>query len=287
MISHIWVLILICIRFVGLGLLSSLCTGTASFADIVQFEIDRDLNNFRFSAINSIPSGPYPNVNKAPCNHFVVSSDDQKFSISRPVEDKGWGILSEVRLAKYHFIAFAGSFIGGTSASCSISQSQIAIFEQNNLLGIIHLDASEASLIGSLKQMDAGFIRVFSGGLIQIPVADIHLSLDGFELKTISVITSYCNGNSIVPSVIGKTIIEARNALFNYGFEPIEVSEPFVPAWRRPLINHGIHEVDACSGSGFAFCRFGYKNESSSVNLVTAGETDFPTVVRIGVNCRK
>jgi hypothetical protein len=174
MISHIWVLILICIRFVGLGLLSSLCTGTASFADITQFEIDRDLNNFRFKWIKSIPNGPYPDVSKGPCAWFSVPTDDQKFSISRSIQNKGWGILSEVRLAKYHFIAFAGSFDGGTSGTCSISQSNIAIFEQDNLLGIIYLDASDASLIGSLRLMDAGFIRVFSGDTIHLISIQIH-----------------------------------------------------------------------------------------------------------------
>ena len=188
-------------------------------------------------------------------------------------------------MAKYHFIAFAGSFSGGTSSTCSISQSNIAIFEQDNLLGIIYLDASDASLIGSIRLMDAGFIRVFSGDAIQMPVADIHLSLNGFELKTISALTAYCNGTSIVPSVFGKDIIEARNVLINHGFEPIEAIEPSLPVWRMHLINDGIREVDACSGIGYSFCKFRYKNENSSVNLITAGDDAFPSVVRIGVNC--
>jgi hypothetical protein len=261
--------------------------GTASNADITQFEIDRDLYNFRFNVVKSIPKGPYPDVSKGPCAWFSVPTDDQKFSISRSIQNKGWGILSEVRLAKYHFIAFAGSFDGGTSGTCSISQSNIAIFEQDNLLGIIYLDASDASLIGSLRLMDAGFIRVFSGDTIQMPVADIHLSLSGFELKTISALTAYCNGTSIVPSVFGKDIIEARNELINYGFEPIEAIEPSLPVWRMNLIDDGIREVDACSGSGYSFCKFRYKNENSSVNLITAGDDAFPSVVRIGVNCKE
>jgi hypothetical protein len=276
-----------CVRSFGLALLLLVDAGTASFADISKFEIDRDLKNFRFSVIKSIPNGPYPNVSEGPCAYFAVPTDDQKFSISGSIQNKGWGILSEVRLAKYHFIAFAGSFSGGTSSTCSISQSNIAIFEQNNLLGVVNLDAAEASLIGSIRLMDAGFIRVFSGDTIQMPVADIHLSLNGFELKTISALTAYCNGTSIVPSVFGKDIIEARNVLINYGFEPIEAIEPSLPAWRMHLIDAGIREVDACSGTGYSFCRFSYKNENSSVNLITAGDDAFPSVVRIGVNCKE
>ena len=277
-------------RLVSLVLLFLVGAGTASNADITQFEIDHDLYNFRFNVVKSIPKGPYPDVSKGPCAWFSVPTDDQKFSISRSIQNKGWGILSEVRLAKYHFIAFAGSFDGGTSGTCSISQSNIAIFEQDNLLGIIYLDASDASdasLIGSLRLMDAGFIRVFSGDTIQMPVADIHLSLSGFELKTISALTAYCNGTSIVPSVFGKDIIEARNELINYGFEPIEAIEPSLPVWRMNLIDDGIREVDACSGSGYSFCKFRYKNENSSVNLITAGDDAFPSVVRIGVNCKE
>jgi len=152
-------------------------------------------------------------------------------------------------------------------------------------LGIIYLDGSDASLIGSIRLMDAGFIRVFSGDTIQMPVADIHLSLNAFELKTISDLTAHCNGTSIVPSVFGKDIIEARNVLINHGFEPIEAIEPSLPVWRMHLINDGIREVDACSGIGYSFCKFRYKNENSSVNLITAGDDAFPSVVRIGVNC--
>jgi len=276
-----------CIRLAGLVLVLLVSAGTASNADITQFEIGRDLNNFRLNAIKSIPNGPYPDISDGPCAYFTVPIDDQKFSISRSIQNKGWGILSEVSLAKYHFIAFAGSFSGGTSSTCSISQSNIAIFEQDNLLGIIYLDASDASLIGSIRLMDAGFIRVFSGDAIQMPVADIHLSLNGFELKTISALTAYCNGTSIVPSVFGKDIIEARNVLINYGFEPIEAIEPSLPVWRMHLIDAGIREVDACSGSGYSFCRFSYNNENSSVNLITAGDDAFPSVVRIGVNCKE
>ena len=287
MISHIRALTINCIRLVGLALLLLVGAITASNADITQFEIGRDLHNFRFNAIKSIPNGPYPDISDGPCAYFTVPIDDQKFSISRSIQNKGWGILSEVRLAKYHFIAFAGSFDGGTSGICRISQSNIAIFEQDNLLGIIYLDGSDASLIGSIRLMDAGFIRVFSGDTIQMPVADIHLSLSGFELKTISALTAYCNGTSIVPSVFGKDIIEARNVLINYGFEPIEAIEPSLPAWRMHLIDAGIREVDACSGTGYSFCRFSYKNENSSVNLITAGDDAFPSVVRIGVNCKE
>ena len=285
MIIHIWALTIKCMKLAGLALLLSVGAITASNADITQFEISGDLNNFRFNAIKSIPNGPYPDVSKVPCAWFSVPTDDQKFSISRSIQNKGWGILSEVRLAKYHFIAFAGSFDGGTSGICKISQSNIAIFEQDNLLGIIYLDGSDASLIGSIRLMDAGFIRVFSGDTIQMPVADIHLSLNAFELKTISDLTAHCNGTSIVPSVFGKDIIEARNVLINHGFEPIEAIEPSLPVWRMHLINDGIREVDACSGIGYSFCKFRYKNENSSVNLITAGDDAFPSVVRIGVNC--
>lgn len=285
MIIHIWALTIKCMRLAGLALLLSVGAITASNADITQFEISGDLNNFRFNAIKSIPNGPHPDVSKVPCAWFSVPTDDQKFSISRSIQNKGWGILSEVRLAKYHFIAFAGSFDGGTSGICKISQSNIAIFEQDNLLGIIYLDGSDASLIGSIRLMDAGFIRVFSGDTIQMPVADIHLSLNAFELKTISDLTAHCNGTSIVPSVFGKDIIEARNVLINHGFEPIEAIEPSLPVWRMHLINDGIREVDACSGIGYSFCKFRYKNENSSVNLITAGDDAFPSVVRIGVNC--
>jgi hypothetical protein len=273
-------------RLVGLALLLSVGVGSVGKAGINQFAIDLELNSFRFSALSSLPKGPSPDISGSPCTYFVVPKLDQKFKSSQFIQDKGWAILSEVRLAQYHFIAFAGSFDPSTSGACIISQSNIAIFEKEQLLGVVYLDDLENSLIGNLRLMDAGFIRVFSGDMIQEPVADIQLSLNGFEMKTMSDLTAYCNGGSILPSIIGTNIIEARNALFDYGFEPIEATEPLVISWRQYLFDYGIREVDSCSGTGFAFCSFSYENESGFVDLITAGEDDFPTVVRSRVKCK-
>jgi len=273
-------------RLIGLALLLSVGMGSMGQAGINQFAIDLELNSFRFSALSSLPKGPSPDISGSPCNYFVVPKLDQKFKLSQFIQDKGWAILSEVRLAQYHFIAFAGSFDAGTSGACIISQSNIAIFLKDQLLGVVYLDDVETSLIGSLRLMDAGFIQVFSGDYIQMPVADIQLSLNGFEMKPTSDFTAYCNGGSILPSVIGTNIIDARNALFDYGFEPTEAAEPSVISWRQYLIDYGIREVGGCSGTGLAFCSFSYENESSFVNLITAGEDDFPTVVRSRVKCK-
>ena len=271
---------------IGLALLLSTGIGSVGKAGINQFTIDLGLNSFSFSALSLLPKGPAPIISDSPCNDFVVPKVDQKYKSSQLIQDKGWKILSEVRMAQYHFIAFAGSFDPVTSGACIISRSNIAIFEKEQLLGVVYLDDVKSSLIGSLRLMDAGFIRVFSGDIIQDPVADIQLSLNGFEMKPISDLTAYCNGGSILPSIIGKNIIEARNALFDYGFEPIEATEPMVISWRQYLIDYGIREVDGCSGTGFAFCSFSYENESGFVDLITAGEDDFPTVVRSRVKCK-
>jgi hypothetical protein len=70
MISHIRALTINCIRLVGLALLLLVGAITASNADITQFEIGRDLHNFRFNAIKSIPNGPYPDISDGPCAYL-------------------------------------------------------------------------------------------------------------------------------------------------------------------------------------------------------------------------
>ena len=67
MISHIWALTIKCMRLVSLVLLFLVGAGTASNADITQFEIDHDLYNFRFNVAKSIPNGPYPDFSNGPC----------------------------------------------------------------------------------------------------------------------------------------------------------------------------------------------------------------------------
>lgn len=245
--------------------------------------IEGDIEHFRYLPVTSIPNGPRAEI-RGNCETYV-SEKNFRFNQSNLINEAGWAILAEQALANYKFIAFAGVLHSGTSGSCLIEQSNIAIYFKNELEGLIYLDNPKVPRIGNLVLVDAGYIRIFTGDYIQTPVAELHLTKNGLELRDRSLFSAHCNGKAILPDVIGKNILEARTILFEYGFSPSLTISDSIPNWRKGLINAGITEVAACSGTGFAFCRFNYQNNASNVGLVTAGEADIPTVVREMIEC--
>ena len=247
--------------------------------------IDIEVEHFKYAALDNLPKGPNPKIGEYQCRYYVIKNDNLKNAQAKLIDQSGWAVLAETKLANYTLVAFAGSFTDGTSGSCLINQSNIAIFNSDNLEAIVYLDDPTTALIGDLILTDAGYIRVFSGNYIQLPAAEIHLTESGLALTDTSAFTPYCKGGSIVPDVIGKNIAEAREVLFQYGFRPSLADEPDVPAWRSNLLEEGIIEIDACSNTGFAYCRFNYNNNVSEVSLVTAGEDRIPTVIRDDVDC--
>lgn len=251
-------------------------------AEVVK--IDNVIQNFVYVPITKIPNGPKPKLGQYQCKYFVIEEDKLKSPEAKMIKNLGWEVLSETKFANYTLVAFAGEFIDGTSSTCMISQSNIAIYSDEDLLGLIYLNSPEATQIGKLVLSDAGYIRIFSGGYIQLPNVEIHLKEHGLVLTHQSNFTPYCNGASILPNVIGLDILKARELLFKYGFKPSNLADQSIPAWRENLLDEGIFEVDSCSGTGFAFCRFNYSNDISSVGLITAGEDEIPTVVRDDVN---
>jgi len=271
------------IKFTSILAFASTFTQTQAAADGIT--VDIEVEHFEYAPIDNLPKGPNPEIGEYQCRSYVIEKDQLKYAQAKMIDRSGWGVLAETTLANYTLVAFAGSFIDGTSGTCLINRSNIAIFNDDTLEAIVYLDDPTATHIGDLILTDAGYIRVFSGDYIQLPAAEIHLTRNGLALTDTSAFTPYCNGGSIVPDVIGKNIAEARKVLFQYGFRPRLADEPDVPAWRSNLLEEGITEIDACSHTGFAFCRFNYKNNVSEVGLVTAGEDNIPTVIRDEVEC--
>ena len=271
-------------RLVGFALLLSVSFGSVGSPDIVsakQVVINPELTSFRFGSLNSIPKSSYPETSY-PCEGFTILNQDQQFKVSGDIGEKGWRVLAEVQLAQYKLIAYAGKFETGTSATCAISESNIAIFENDKLLGVIYLESSKETLIGYLELMDAGFVRVISGGFIQKLVAELHLGPEGLALTTpISKFTAHCNGKAIVPNTLGKNIADGRELLFEFGFTPIP-NEQISGSWTIEYFP-GITELVGCS-NGISWCGFEYENEHSRVVLSTLGNEE---IVKDYVACKE
>ena len=277
-------------RLVGLALLLSVGFGSvgkaenhsstsAKIVSAKQVVINPELTSFRFDSLNSIPKSSHPETSNQ-CPQFTILKQDQKFKVSGDIGDKGWHVLAEVQIAQYKLIAFAGKFKPNTSSTCEISQSNIAVFEDDELLGVIYLGSPEDALIGNLELMDAGFVRLFSGGLLQELVAELHLSPTGLALTPISKITAHCNGRAIVPNTLGVNIVDGREIMFEFGFTPIP-NEQRSESWESKYYL-GITELVGCS-NGIPWCVFEYENEHSIVFLSTLGQDE---VRRDGVKCK-
>lgn len=269
------------ITFISIFLSFSILHSTASSQTL---SIEPEIEHFKYASVEKIPSGTNLEID-GNCEAYVLETNF-KFNQSSVIKDAGWVVLSESELAAYKLVAFAGALHNSTSGTCLIEQSNIAIYHDNTLLGIIYLDDPMLSKIGNLVLTDAGYVRIFSGDVIQMPVAELHLSKDGINLRSLSPFTSHCNGKAILPNLIGQNILSARSQLFSFGFTPVVSDTSSIPSWREGLITAGVAEVAACSGTGFAFCAFNYQNKASRVRLITAGEAEIPTVVREIIECQ-
>jgi hypothetical protein len=85
----------------------------------------------------------------------------------------GWGIMSSNKLGPYQFISFAGEFSQGTSGMCKRTQGNIAVFEDQELTTTIYTKPEDNHLIGNLEVIEGGALRIWSGGFVEWPVADI------------------------------------------------------------------------------------------------------------------
>ena len=233
--------------------------------------IATDIEDFRYSKIQTIPDGPNPKVSGSNCESWTVGNSEQRYIQSQKIESLGWLILSEVKFAHYTLIAFAGAFEEGTSATCKITQSNIAIFKNDNLQGIIYLSDPQLDKIGHLQLMENGSVRVFSGNYQNRAMAEIQLQRKGLFLSDISKTTPYCQGKTILPNTLGLSIYDGRQMLFDYGF--LAVSQD--ATWERQYFS-GIDEIVGCS-NGIVWCQFEYKNEHSRVVLSTLGKEEIIT----------
>ena len=118
--------------------------------------IDPDLKKFKFGTLGSIPKAAQPILEKdiRGCDRYILDKEKQNIPLSNDIIKKGWAILSEAQLDQYELIAFAGKFEVETSATCYVTESNIAIFSNGSLMGVIYLQGKEDALIGHFEKMD-------------------------------------------------------------------------------------------------------------------------------------
>ena len=234
----------------------------------VQSQTISEIPKLLIAEIESIPEGPHPDVSDSICEWFLIKPE----TISgMELQRMGWGVMSEVNFGPYQFVSFAGEFNRGTSGMCQRNQGNIAVFQNGQLTSIIYTKPEDDYLIGNLEVIEGGALRILSGEFIEWPVADIQLTNDGYKITEISELQSFCDGKSIVPNIYGDTIPQARERLFKFGWAPSKSGDGL---WMRAqgMKNSGITEIQSCSGTGLAMCRFDYHNDHASLRVTTIGE---------------
>ena len=242
-----------------------------------------EAGQFFFQELQDIPSMPHPLMSAdgyPPCEMNPAQGES-----AEQIEAMGWAILSEVMLGEFRLVTFAGNLTRGTSAMCRVSSSYIGVFKDEEFIGVVRSADEQDTYIGGMGFIQEGVVRLSSGDFISTPRADIRVIDDTLTFGPLSDFTSHCGGQSVVPNVIGQSIIEGREVLFNHGLRPVKTS-PVEWSPEARFQASGISEVEACS-QGPGYCMFLYEDDYSRVSVVTQGPQEFPNVLRFWVDCKR
>lgn len=264
------------IKLLGISLIFSLAPNQS------QAQMVSENPKLIIAPVKNIPAGPYPDVYESICEGFLVTP---KTIVGMDLQRMGWGIISSISLGPYQFISFAGEFSPGTSGMCKRTQGNIAVFENQNLTTIIYTKPEDNHLIGNLEVIEVGALRIWSGGFVEWPVVDINLTNNGYKIKELSKLQSFCEGKTIVPMIYENTIPQARERLLKFGWQPSLSGDDL---WGRAqeIKDNGLPEIQSCSPTGLAKCRFAYENDYATLEVTTIGEYD-AAIINYSVACNR
>ena len=248
----------------------------------VESKEDSKYSDLLLTKVTNIPKGPSPEDKDDMCRYYRIAPQTDA---GIQLQKMGWGVMSEINLGAYNFVSFAGKFNSGTSGMCQRTQGNIGVFKGGNLTTIIYTKSKDDDLIGDLKLLEGGAIRIWSGAFLEWPIADIKLTNDGFKIADLSQLQSFCEGKTVVPYIYKDTIRQARKKLFQFGWTPKQSGDGL---WTRAqaLKTSGVTEIQACSGTGLAMCRFDYANKYSFLGVTTVWDGN-GIVSYYSVNCNK
>ncbi|CAB3764102.1 hypothetical protein B7G54_26030 [Burkholderia puraquae] len=88
-----------------------------------------ELKDIRMKALADLPGAASP-VDRDSCPQSVIQP---KSAAAKLVAAQGWAVMSDVPLAPYRAVSFAGRMEPATSGTCSITQGNVAVFENGKL----------------------------------------------------------------------------------------------------------------------------------------------------------
>ncbi|WP_196258157.1 hypothetical protein [Pelagibacterium limicola] len=204
------------------------------------------------------------------------------------VQAKGWQVTGEAEAGGYRLVSFAGSMEQGTSGSCLLGDGNIALFRDGDVQAIAYATQGASLSIGYIQALEPDDIRILDGDFLTQPVADMRFDDDGsVRIEKLAASESVCTGLGQVPNIYGLPINRARSVLGEAGWEPSPARHPGGHSDGRAstFASQGLTEVDDCSGTGFGYCQFFYEGTPGLLAVITAGDDEWPSVVRYSVDC--
>lgn len=236
-----------------------------------------------FTLLSALPPAPATAASRQGCEHLLHKP---AWAAGQQVAAAGWGVTGEARVGRYEAVSFAGGFQGGTSGSCQLSQGNLAIFDGGRLLAVAYSARGATRSIGDIVPLAPDGLRLWDGDFLPQPLADLQAGQnDVLAILPLAAQEAVCNGRAQVPNIYGMPIDQARQRLRQQGWTPVPATRADAPGREGELAKQGITEVDGCSGTGFGFCRFGYRGPAGQLGVTTVGDAAPPVVSSYGVQC--
>ncbi|WP_420137785.1 hypothetical protein [Sphingomonas sp.] len=237
------------------------------------------------TAIDVLPAAPASAANRDDCGHLLSSA---KSPAARQVAAAGWAVTGEAQVGRYRAVSFIGKMQRGTSGSCLLENGNIGFFLGEKLVALAWAKPGASRSIAKIQQHGRSGARLWDGDFLSQPFADIQADdARSISVGEMAVQDTVCGGAAQVPNVYGVPIATARRLLARQGWKPVVHQRPKseISYTIADLIDHGVTEVDDCSGTGFGFCRFDYAGPAGALGITTVGDGDRP-VADYAVECR-
>lgn len=243
-----------------------------------------------FSALQALPQAPA--ARRADCVRLLSRTSSPA---AAQVAAAGWGITGEATLGRFQTVAFVGGVQEGTSGSCLLTQGNLAVFDGTRLLAIAYATPATRMTIGGIEQLAPDAIRLWDGGYLSQPIADIRPSLGSppgggtLAVLPLGPEQRFCSGRAVVPNIYGMPIDVARRLLEIKQWSPVQgerdAGGTAVDGRESDLAKRGVVEVETCSGTGFGYCSFRYRSSAGRLSVTTVGDAEFPLVSAYDLRC--
>lgn len=261
-----------------------------SFPVFSEVIIESRLDDVYVVEIDEIPIGPDP-LFEDNCRYFVSDSESE---LAKEISKRGWVVTSEVEHGPYHLISFAGDAGSITSGMCIIEQTNIAIFKDKSLLGLIYTGSDNSHELAALELNQKGSISVISGAGTRF--AAYELEFRGNRITFDEITSTIVCGTHIVPQLSRYPLTTARKRLTEYGWGPVDwesyqISDAGKESskdefYESARLKYGLPEIQTCSGTGVGYCSLLYQNDDAYLEVTTVGGIEGAIVLGYYGQCK-